>query len=180
MSAEDEGRTTLPRVLLALPGERLRDQLLPAPILFSFLFICGFSALNCLPHPLNWGIIATTCPPARAQLISGVYLLAARQQKRTLQLPPLLLGHRQPEAMEESEQEPGWAGDSGHGLARTGSKQPLPCTEASPGICLGHRCSWQSSGGGPKPGCSLKVFPELGKGRSHSAVLHPSPRHGGS
>ena len=81
-------------------------QLLPAPKLFSLLFICGFSALNRLPRPLNWGIIATTCPSTRVQLITGAYLLAARQQKRTLQLPLLL--RRQPEEMEESEQGPGW------------------------------------------------------------------------
>lgn len=86
-------------------AERPSHQLLPTPKLFSLLFICGFSALNRLPRPLNWGIIATTCPAARAQLITGAYLLAVRQKKRTLQLPLLL--RRQLEAMEESEQGPG-------------------------------------------------------------------------
>lgn len=74
-----ESRTTLPRVLLALPAARGKAEgpshrLLPAPKLFSLLFICGFSALNCLPRPLNWGIIAATCPSTRAQLITEAYL----------------------------------------------------------------------------------------------------------
>lgn len=66
MPAEDEGRTTLPRVLLALPGERLRDPDTSSSLLLyyspSCLFV-GFLHLTvCLIHLIG-GLLPL---PARA------------------------------------------------------------------------------------------------------------------
>lgn len=77
MSAEDEGRTTLPRVLLALPGERLRHPDTSSSLLLyyspSCLFV-GFLHLTvCLIHVIGGLLPLPARPPEPNSLPRFIY-----------------------------------------------------------------------------------------------------------
>lgn len=116
--------------MLPRKGKGLSCQLLPAPKLFLLLFICGFSALNCLPRPLNRGIIAPPAHPPEPNSLPGfIYEQHSSRTHPAAPSPPV-------QAAGGDGQRQARATSSEHGCGVT---QRCPSTSSCPHVSTGHR-----------------------------------------
>lgn len=174
MSAEDEGRTTLPRVLLALPGERLRDPDTSSSLLLyyspSCLFV-GFLHLTACLIPVIGGLLPLPARPPEPNSLSG--LIYEQRGSRNAPCSSFLSssGTGSWGRWRKSSRNRDGSVTAAKNWPGPGQSQPLPCTEASQQHPAAPGSAWDAAALGEaqkedqKLGCSLKVFPELGKGQ---------------